>query len=321
MEGSETKPEPRASGMAAVLAKLERSVAEGKYYEAQQMYKTLYYRYVGQKKADDACQLLLSGVRTMLSQRQVNEALELSKLLLDLLQSAPVKRLTIADPLGALEAMFGSWLAASEAPADTVPEALLTGFESVSKAAIKWATEQFGIAAVGQLHAIAAEFYWRVGNYSRAQRHFVRYGGGGARLAGVLADWILSGDVPADERELLITRAVLQYLSVGNLKDANALFAKFVVDSAQPVSAGPLVNFTRFLLLTLERDALPLFLTLRQRYKPALDRDPSFSKYLDQVANVFFNVPIPQPAPAGGLGGMMGELMRSFMSPAAGSHA
>ena len=38
------------------------------------------------------------------------------------------------------------------------------------------------------------------------------------------------------------------------------------------------MNFLKFLLLTLERDALPLFEILKEKYKISLDRDSSFEK-------------------------------------------
>lgn len=41
-----------------VLEKLRKSIEDGQYYEAQQMYKTLYHRHKSRGKKDDAVSLL-----------------------------------------------------------------------------------------------------------------------------------------------------------------------------------------------------------------------------------------------------------------------
>jgi hypothetical protein len=82
--------------------------------------------------------------------------------------------------------------------------------------------------------------------------------------------------VTHSERDLLLCRSVLQYLCVGNLRDANFVFTTAQEKNASLFPSTPLMRFMDFLLKTLERDALPLFKTLRSKYKPSLDRDPSF---------------------------------------------
>ena len=62
----------------------------------------------------------------------------------------------------------------------------------------------------------------------------------------------------------LVFRTHPSYLASGNLRDANKLFQLFL-DASPDMPDTPLCNFLKFLLLTLERDAYPLFEVLRRK--------------------------------------------------------
>lgn len=69
-------------GVSRVLGKLENSIQEGNYYEAHQMYRTLYFRYSGQNKLDDCLALLYSGSKLFLEKEQYSSGADLILLLL-----------------------------------------------------------------------------------------------------------------------------------------------------------------------------------------------------------------------------------------------
>ncbi|MBA0815473.1 hypothetical protein Gohar_000242 [Gossypium harknessii] len=111
-----------------------------------------------------------------------------------------------------------------------------------------------------------------------------------------------------DEDDIAIARAVLMYLSMGNLRDANCLMneLKRQVESQElDFPESDLVQFITFLLLTLERDALPLFNMLRVNYKSSIDREPAFNELLDEIAEKFYGVQRRNP-----LQGMFGDLLK-----------
>lgn len=87
----------------------------------------------------------------------------------------------------------------------------------------------------------------------------------------MLVKWSQTGH--KTERDLYLARGVLQLLSLENLRDANIVYNSFLTQA--PISS-PLINFLRFLLVTLERQALPLFQLLQQKYALSLERDASF---------------------------------------------
>lgn len=61
----------------------------------------------------------------------------------------------------------------------------------------------------------------------------------------------------------------------GNLRDANSLqsfYANYLESNSRPTT--PLLNYTRFMLLCLEREAPQPFVQLKEIYLPSLNRDP-----------------------------------------------
>jgi len=278
MSASSTK------GISKVEGKLEKSIQDGQYYEAQQMYKTLYFRYTSQKKYSDVISLLTNGAINQLTHHHWNEGTELALLLLSTYNQLHTKVTQESlEPIIKMSSLY-----------DGNSEDANTAKQSLLQAAIKWTAAE-GENKQGEpvLHNLCAESYWRQGSHAKAQKHFLR-GNQPELFAQMLAEWACSPSLLPNERDLLLARGVLKYLCFGNLKDANILFEtvlKLIPDFPQT----PLINFVRFLLLTLERDAYPLFDMLRQKYKPSLDHDPSLHQYLGHIGQVFFNV-----KPAGG---------------------
>jgi hypothetical protein len=74
-------------GVSRVLLKLQKSVQEGNYYEAHQMYHSVSQRYLKQKKTADALNLLQEGARNMLLHGQINSGLDLFTRMLDVFES------------------------------------------------------------------------------------------------------------------------------------------------------------------------------------------------------------------------------------------
>ncbi len=115
-------------------------------------------------------------------------------------------------------------------------------------------------------------------DYEVAQRHYLR-SNDPEGFSAMLCQW--GDEVYPSEKDLLITRAVLMYLCLQNLKDANIIYSLF--KNRYPTLDTPLFNYTRFLLLTLERDALPLFDLLRNTYQKSLQRDPTFAQVCSEA--------------------------------------
>jgi hypothetical protein len=159
-------------------------------------------------------------------------------------------------------------------------------------------------ALLSKLELLAARACVAAGDeyYADAQKHFVSSIGSGAECGQFLFVWCSTGY--SSEKELFLTRCVLYYLRVGNLRDANAMRETFIHLGGEIDT--PLARFVKFLLLTAERDAQPLFLTLVDKYRPALlQRDAELMDLVTEVGQRFFHIqPTQNP---------MQEMMKNMM--------
>lgn len=73
-------------GVSRVLAKLSHSLAEGEFYEAHMMYRTLYFRYTAQKRYQECLDLLFDGAQKLIEKEQEGSAADLCLLLVDTLE-------------------------------------------------------------------------------------------------------------------------------------------------------------------------------------------------------------------------------------------
>ncbi|XP_011628931.1 Golgi to ER traffic protein 4 homolog isoform X1 [Amborella trichopoda] len=303
------------------LEKLEKSVQAGNYYEAQQLYKTIYARYVASQKYAEALDLLQSGACIQLAHGQVTCGAELAVLFVEVLvrgkcpynegtldrvrkiyQEFP--QLSVPQHLGDDDDM--QKLSEALAAAKTRVE----GCSSFLKEAIKWSAE-FGAPSKGspELHDMLAEYIYSQSpelDITKVSMHFVR-----GRHPEIFASTLVNfmGKCYPGEDDLAIVRSVLMYLSLGNLRDANLLIDELRKQLASKQLDFPLTDLTQFviyLLQTLERDALPLFRILRQNYRTSISRDPSFEELLDDIAERFYGV----RRRSGGLHGMLGDFFK-----------
>ncbi|KAK4489247.1 hypothetical protein RD792_005044 [Penstemon davidsonii] len=183
------------------------------------------------------------------------------------------------------------------------------GCSSFLKAAIKWSIE-FGAHRNGspELHDMLADYIYSESpelDMAKVSYHFVR-GKNPKKFASTLVNFM--GKCYPGEDDLAIARAVLMYLSLGNLGDANVLMddtKKQVQSREVDFPRSELMQFINYLLQTVQRDALPLFSMLRQRYKLSIDRDPIFDELLDEVAVKFYGVRRRNSMP-----GMFGEFFK-----------
>jgi hypothetical protein len=69
------------------------------------------------------------------------------------------------------------------------------------------------------------------------------------------------------------------------MRDANALREAYLAKPGAPAACDtPLGHYLKFLLLTLERDAAPLFRTLADKYARTLrERDPALGEYVTTI--------------------------------------
>ncbi|KAK3232347.1 hypothetical protein Dsin_004228 [Dipteronia sinensis] len=302
------------------IEKIEKVVNDGNSYGAQQMYKSMCARYVSAQRYSEALDLLQSGACLQLKKNQITCGAELAALFVDtlvkgkipyndeslgrvrkiyeLFPQIPVKHdLGLDDDVQELAEALGAAKIRVEC------------CSSFLKAALRWSVE-FGAPRLGspEIHVMLADYLYSESpelDMARVSYHFVR-GNNPIKFASTLVNF-MSKCYPGED-DLAIARAMLMYLSMGNLKDANLLMEEIMkhVEAEQlEFCHSDLMQFISYLLQTLQRDAFPLFSMLRANYKPSIEREPAFNELLDEIAEKFYGIKRRNP-----LQGMFGELFK-----------
>lgn len=305
-----TRERPRRGVLPHVkenIEKLQKLVKDGNYYGAQQMYKSYSARYISAERYSEALDLLQSGACIQLEHEQVTCGAELAVLFVETLVKGKfpydedthdrIRKIYKAFP----KIPVPHHLALGDdddlqklSEAVGAAKIRVEGCSSFLKAAIKWSAES-GAQRNGspQLHDMLAEYVYSESpevDMKKVTFHFVR-GKQPRKFASVLIDFM--GKCYPGEDDLAIARAVLLYLSLGNLRDANNLMdeiQKQVKAKQLDFPQSDLTQFIDYLLQTLQRDALPLFNMLRQTYRSSIDREPVLNEMLDEIAMKFYGV-------------------------------
>ncbi|KAJ1527592.1 hypothetical protein ONE63_007555 [Megalurothrips usitatus] len=285
----------RSGGVQRVLDKLEASVTAGNFYEAHQMYRTLYFRYLMQEKYKELLELLYSGSKLLLLNKQLTSGADLANLFVDVLgKSSEAFSEEFLTKLSELYGLIGP----------NVPER-----ETYLTNALRWSLKGSPQYKSGHptLHKAIAQISWKEKNYSCARHHFL-HSNDGTGFAMMLVEIHTLQGYPS-EVDLFITQVVLQYLCLQNKATAFDTFHWYTVKHPDikpgPPYLEPLLNFNWFLLKAIESGKLPVFTLLCKKYKPSIDRDPTYKSYLNKIATLFFGLPPARPRNQGIFGNLM----------------
>ncbi|GAB5356296.1 hypothetical protein AAMO2058_000278600 [Amorphochlora amoebiformis] len=312
--GGGRRPRGRGDTRAKLKIKIKNAIEGENYYLAEQLIISQFNRSKS-KDLEGSLETLVEGASDLLKAKQGNEGGSLAKAYIQ--ELVDNKILPDTKKIVRIQSLFAKFTKEHEKPR-----------LEFMKEAIQW-TSKLGECPHGdaRLHTDLARYYHGKNSYGLAHRHYVR-GRRPTDHARLVLEWAKKG-YPS-ERDLFIARAVLEYLCVENLKNANEFFAAVTktIDAETPkesekkTSSGittdqdrpsvdtgytirtPLLNFLSFLLKTVERDALPLFDMLCAKYRPSLLRDSKFKTYLQRIAQIYFGRQAPK--------GMLEELMSMF---------
>lgn len=284
-------------GIKRVLLKLENSINNGDYYEAHQMYRTLYFRYLGQKKYLELIQLLYSGSLLLLQRDQYTSGADLGILLIDVLKKSEIEPSQI---------YFQKVIDLFSLMSPTSPER-----ETFVQNAVRWSmTGSIFKTGHPNFHQKLAQVYWHEKNYASARQHFL-YTQDGSGCASMLIE-LQQQQGYSSEMDLFITQTVLQYLCLKNKSTANEAFKSFVSNHPRikggPPFFFPLLNFSFFLLKTIESGQVSIFTILCEQYFSSLTKDPCFLQYIDKIGQLFFNIQPRQNSNRG----LLNSFLQSF---------
>lgn len=263
-------------GVENVLVGLRERIEQGLYYEAQQMYRTLHFRYSSKKRFEEALVLAHDGALTMLKHDQVGSGADLGMIVLELYETIP-KHVTVETVDKALE-IFNAFGTATPVR-DTYIKGLL-----------KWSGAMGGAPARGDpriFEAWAAKLYAE-GTLEQAQQKFLH---GTKECSPMFAKLIREMGSDKKERDGILLKSVLQLLCLENMLTANSLLVAYMAgEDGTREEPSDALDFARYLLLTCERDATPLFKILLLKYKPIIDSVSGLDPYITKIGKSYFSV-------------------------------
>eukprot|EP00095_Tigriopus_kingsejongensis_P005675 maker-scaffold846_size89341-snap-gene-0.11 protein:Tk05675 transcript:maker-scaffold846_size89341-snap-gene-0.11-mRNA-1 annotation:"upf0363 protein c7orf20" len=278
------------SGAGRVKAKLKAALAAGQYYEAHQMYRTLYFRLLAAEKYDELEPLLFEGARLLLLRDQTGSGVDLSRAYLDVLQR------------GALPVSESRCQAVARLYA-LVPESSAEK-DGLMASALRWATPEGAAQARPRLHQLVAHALWQGQRYAESRHHFL-LARDGSGCGAMMAEFHVRRGLP-NEIDLFAAATVFQLLCLQ--QPVAAAWALQAYAQAHPTLGRgppfptPLLNFVWLLLVAIEtRQTLGVFSFLIEKYRRCLDRDPSYFAWVDKIGQCFFGLPAPKAPTHGGL--------------------
>ncbi|KAI9342820.1 hypothetical protein BDR26DRAFT_858820 [Obelidium mucronatum] len=303
-------------GVEEVVTKLKKSVEEGNFYEAHQMYHSVCQRLVTQQKPADAVTLLYSGAVELLNAKQIGSGSDLGLRMIDLFESEKMavdteSRKKVLDIFQAFQDRQNTYC------------------EDFVRRSMKWSGGA-GECPTGdqQLHHAMGTRYFKEKEYYNAEHHFALGTDDSAKALGRMAfQWSQEGYY--EDAGYFIARGALAYLAQKKLHKAHLAYTTFVaelaaanpddVDSIIPfnpttgtndnltMTKHSLSNFIGILLFIVQRDGKDEFLRLMQEYKPEVyGFDPYLAQLFERIAGIYFGLgPKKQPNP-------MAELMKMF---------
>jgi len=318
----------RNQGVEKVLKKLQKSVEEGNYYEASQMFHSISQRYTKQGKLDDAVLLLHNGILSLLKANQASSAIDLSSRLIEIYELSAIKP---SDQVARTRLVEIFNLFPSIAPKE------IRKYE-FAKMCRRWAGKA-GDSPSGdpQMNHVFGSSFSTDKEYYYAEQ-FLLFGTlDSSRVLGRMAcAWSLEGQ--AQDPGYFAARVALEFLSINKVQHAKICIETFCKQTItlNPSSAAMLVpyfdavtgtstniqffksgllNFAILMVMACERGegGAEVFVQLRTHYRDALGVvDGYLFELVDASAGLYFRMGQKKAA------NPFAEIMSMFTAPQAG---
>lgn len=289
-----------------VHKKLQKLFEDGELYEAEQLLKTFHKRLNVQKNFEQSISLLTEGAKQLFEHDRGAAGMSICMDLLDTWKLSSEK--PSEKEIGVVQMLFAL------IPRNCPPDLTTNYFKAVCKWVEESETKSDRMEESGKakkdkmlytLNKMIAEKYSRTGKFALASKYFLRAGGCTKEHSTLIRAW--SAKSSTLEKDLFVARAVLQYACLGKLQEARAMLGEFDA-SAPKEGASPAANFISFFFESCSRRQEELFFKVVQVYSPLLEQEPDFNDWVRICGQRYFDHPGPKKA--GGLMGMLGNLMQ-----------
>lgn len=296
-----------------IIVAMKRKFEQRKYYEGEQMLKTLYSRLMNQNKYEQAAKLLAEGALILMGHKKIKESIEITLDLINLWKQHPTDKTLNPQRAKLLHELFCM-----------IPQKDKPSTNEFMRNVLEWVTELKEEIAKNSNNStrnskkLNAEIdrnmvplyksyginLWNLREFYKASSAFVRTNEAG-KMVEMFAEW--SQQSASKETPYYITRIVLQYLCVRNV-NACRQFIQSVCprDDTRGASARhPLENFCDLLCESIERKSVVLFNVVLKTYEPLLAVDPPLMTLVTRAGNSCLGMPLPRNSS----GGLFGNLL------------
>eukprot|EP01084_Bolivina_argentea_P257401 433665_1 len=287
-----------------IIFLMKKKFEQHKYYEGQQMLKTLYSRLLNQNKYDQASKLLSEGALILMGHKKTKESVEITNDLINLWKQHPSdqslnnKRSTLLHDLFCM-----------------IPQNDEQCISDFMRYVLEWIAELKKSNATNKQALIQIDMnmmplyksyginLWNIKNYYRASTALVRTKDI-PKMVDMFAEW--SQLSSSKETPYYITRIVLQYLCVGNINGCRQFIQSVCPrdDVRGPSFRNPLENFCDLLCESIERKSVVLYNVVLKTYEPLIKLDPKLIHLLQRAGNRCLGIPLPRNS-----GGLIGNLL------------
>ncbi|VDN02259.1 unnamed protein product [Thelazia callipaeda] len=295
--------------MYRIEKKLNLCLQNKDYYEAHQIYRTLYNRMSSKGEWRELLDMLYSGVLQFLEGKESSSAIDLAELFAETLEKS--KTPVTSDILDRYEELFiclpaylGNDLESNSEHEDRRMKYILLGINWTRTVSVRKCDRQKGHS---ELHFRIAKSFWNEGDYSNARNHFLH-----SDKPEVFARFLTEYHTKcgyAEEKDLFIAQAVLQMLCIYKLKSSWILLTTYCdihpdIRSKFPYPF-PLLNFLHFTMLCLANTQPTCYKALIEQYESEIGRDPEYKSYINRIGEIYLGLQQPQTNKGGLLGSMI----------------
>lgn len=268
--------------------KAQDCIDKGEFYEAHQVYRTMYFRMVSQERYDDLLQILASGSKKLSEAKEPLSALDLAELYAETLLKSK------CDPSESIYSQLYSMLNQFCDPNFPIPNQEF--LNKLISTCVKWSQSVASKRrerkhGLSELHYVIARAYSSHGHYANARNHML-FADRPEEFAKLLHTMRENGGAKCSEAEMFCVLPFLQLLVMHRVHTASKLLSAYLAILNESPSCngtrGELFNFLRLLCNALNFHDEKLFNHLVESYKPHLDVDPCYASYLDRISQIFF---------------------------------
>ncbi|KAK6733271.1 hypothetical protein RB195_017178 [Necator americanus] len=288
--------------------KAENCLEKGEFYEAHQVYRTMYFRMLQQEKFEELLDLLCCGCKKLAAVKEALGSIDLAELYAEtLVKSKKEPSEGILEQISSMVELFTDPSFVLPTP-DAHNRFISSCVKWSQSVATKRREKRHGLS---ELHYVIAKAYIAHGQYVPARNHML-FAEHPEEFATLLRKICEEGGCKSLESELFCVLPALQLLAMHRVQTASRLLAAYTANDDTPNGfRQELLNFLRLVCNALTLHDVNLFDHLVKVYKPHLDADPNYSNYIDRIGHIFFGHPSQKRGDS--LGGLFGNILKGVL--------